>query len=523
MKNCINKKYLFILFLTFLFLGSVHSVDAATMRLLSNIHDVSTGQEFTINVVVDTEGQYINAAEAKITFRNDVLELLSVNKTISSFNFWLKEPFISNEEGFVEFIGGTPKGISGEALQILKMRFLVKGAGESHISILGAVVSASDGKGTNVLTDVENLKVVNNIESKVLGESNGIQYLVPVELPKKVVREPVSIKDLPQKPNLNVSFYPDQSTWYKHLGHTAVFWDLPNDVIKIAANIDHSPNTEPQDVADNLTDGKDFEIPEDGIWYIHVQFKNNVGWGETTHYKILADSAPPLPFEIEMAFVATDNPTPRINYHSHDWLSGMAYAEIFIDDELVFVDEGEVKPGHLESGVNTEPLPPGEHTATVRLFDKAGNGVEDKITFEILSIESPTIIQPISSLLDFDGDELVWGHALPNVDVKLRFTAKDGDEIFAKTTDSSSDGHWMVDLDHALPKGKYTMDAIAIDGRGAQSYPSKGIDVRSGLNKISFGFIELSILEVILGTLLIVVLGLGLMSRKQKKRFSNSL
>lgn len=161
------------------------------------------------------------------------------------------------------------------------------------------------------------------------------------------------------------------------------------------------------------------------------------------------------------------------------------------------------------------------HTATVRLFDKAGNGVEDDVIFEILPIESP-VIDSVVEAHDFDGGEFLWGHSLPDVDVLLRFFRKDGEEVFTKKGRSDVTGHWMIVLDQRLPRGEYTMDAIVTDDEGAQSYPSEGIALKVGLNRVSFGFIDISLLEAILIILLVGVFSLELLPCERKERFFRS-
>jgi len=76
-----------------------------------------------------------------------------------------------------------------------------------------------------------------------------------------------------------------------------VNWDLPNDVTAVATEVDQHPDAVPAK-SEGLFDNKTFSPLEDGVWYLHVQFKNSIGWGPTLHYRIGIDTAPPLGFSV---------------------------------------------------------------------------------------------------------------------------------------------------------------------------------------------------------------------------------
>jgi len=148
-----NKKVFFVLPL-FIFFIFTSRLNAATISLLPQARTFGIGQEFSVDIKIDTEEMYINAGQATLIFPVDILELSSVDKSSSVFSFWPDEPKISNDEGVLNFTGGTAKGISGGALQILKINFKAKRAGFAELTLRDAAVTASDGKGTNVLEEM---------------------------------------------------------------------------------------------------------------------------------------------------------------------------------------------------------------------------------------------------------------------------------------------------------------------------------------------------------------------------------
>ncbi len=501
----------------FLLLAGAHSAYAATatMSLLFHGHAVRIGQEFPVYLMIDSGESYINAAQAKISFSSSVLELVKIDKTSSVFNFWPSEPTLSDNGATVGFIGGTAKGVSGTSLRVLEMRFKAIGSGESLVNIQDAVVSANDGKGTNILSDVRGIKVVSSPTASVSEISVA---------PAAPVQKPVTTsKALPKKPILKVNTYPNEAEWYNHIGETVISWDLPDDAVKVAVSINHTPRTTPQIAEPELVGSKDFGILTDGVWYAHVQFKNSVGWGEVAHYKISIDTKPPLPFEIEIKRESSDDPAPTIHYHSHDFLAGLSRAEVRVDDTPSILKPNETSEwGHIESEMRLTPLAPGPHTISVKIFDLAENSVEDIIEFEVAPIQTP-VIQGYPKISDKDDDAMMWGSALPGVSVVARVFDTDGRTVTTVEGESDTNGHWMIDLKQKYPTGSYLVDVIARDERGAQSYPSERVPVRSVdewdslLSLFSVGGITLKSLIPCL--IVLIVAGIGFLVWPHLKKY----
>ncbi len=424
----VNKiiKYFSIFFISLFFLASAHVAGAAVIYLLPEQKNLSLGEEFSVDVKINSEGEGVNAAQATISWPASVLEFVAAEKVGSVFNFWVDEPKLLSALGPLSFIGGTVKGISGEALQILKIKFKAKGAGSAEVSISEAVITASDGKGTNVLSKIIGASYrvgIEAIQPELPGTEPGVLEEATAQ-PVKVERKAVLAKNLPLKPELRVPLYQDQARWHNNLGELAVLWDVPEDVTEMAVVIDHSPNTVPSKAEKELATGKKFGVLEEGIWYVHVRFRNNIGWGAVALHRIALDTKPPLVFEITLSEgEVTDNPAPILQFRTSDELSGLKEYQIRIDN-----GEAIQLPAAEFIGSFTLPLlAPGNHQVVVKAVDQAENSIEDDVALEILPIPFPTFTFVTQELFSDENKGLtVKGTALADINVLLKVKQKLG-------------------------------------------------------------------------------------------------
>ena len=252
--------------------------------------EYGVGKEISIDFKIDSDGVGLNAAQATIRFPKDTLTVKSIDKTGSTFNFWLEEPAFSNEDGVITFVGGTPYGVSGASLQVVHIVFTSKGSGSAPITITDAAVTASDGNGTNILSKT------NGAVFTISPTATAPAIIVPA--PKQITREVAPASGLPEKPTLTIPLYPDPATWYNLSNIFAVNFALPRNISEISTAINKQPNFTPTEESEGLFDSKTFAALSDGIWYLHVRFQNGIGWGATTHYRIAVDTHPPLPFAV---------------------------------------------------------------------------------------------------------------------------------------------------------------------------------------------------------------------------------
>jgi hypothetical protein len=131
------------LFALIAFLASFPAAaEAATMFLVPKTETVSIGDEWEVDLRIDSEDVGFNAAQAAIRFSKDLLEITKLDRSRSIFNIWLEDPIFSNEEGTISFIGGSTAGYSGKSLLVLKIIFKVKGTGVAEIIFSDGAVTA---------------------------------------------------------------------------------------------------------------------------------------------------------------------------------------------------------------------------------------------------------------------------------------------------------------------------------------------------------------------------------------------
>lgn len=510
--NTLKKISYFVLSALIAFFIS-HSAMAATLTVASDTQSVNIGDQFSVNIKVDTEGKSVNAAQSTVKFSKDILEAVSADKTGSVFNFWLDDPFISNPSGTVSFTAGSTNGFSGKSLQVLKITFKVVGNGAADISLTNSAVTNSDGSGSNILSKTNGIKIGS-------GEAIGnIPAPAPSEVPAVVVTAPTQItrtatiaSNLPAKPVLEIPLFPDPTAWYSNSSNFLVAWKIPSDVSAVSTQVDHNPFSSPT-ASEGLFDSKTFKAPDNGIWYLHVRYKNNMGWGITAHYRIAIDMIPPAMFEIKVAEQnPTDVPNPRINYAGGDQLSGIDHYSIRIDKEDVISANA--------SSYKLPLLPPGDHAIRIYAEDKAHNSTEAAITLKILPIAAPAI--NFTSANAYVGEGNFYSSGITPVGTTLLFSLKNskGQTVYATEITPDKDGAWTATVNDPLKRDNYHVEVLAKDKRGALSFPVKSdiIKVRPrplltvfGIGITQFWFYTISIL--ILGAVFLA----GLKTEKHKK------
>ena len=360
-----NKKIIGLLIALFVIMFAVPKVNAATISLITDKDTYKIGDTFDINVKIDSENQGINGAQANIKFDNTIFEVTKTDKSDSIFDFWLTNPTIT--VGQVNFIAAATTGFNGKSLQVVKITFKVKAAGQSDITITDAAITASDGSGSNVLSKSLNVGLT------ALAQSGKSSSTI-----NQITRTAQIVSSLPVKPTLSIPLYTDSTKWYNVVSNFLVSWNLPIDVSDVSTAINKDPNFNPI-TSEGLFASKNFQFLSDGVWYLHVRFKNNNGWGPAVHYKIGIDTAPPAAFKIQVAEgLSTNNPTPHITYVSGDGLSGIDYYSILIDKNNPIITN--------DSSYTLPAQSAGKHLVRISVYDKSGNSAVNFVTVHITEI-----------------------------------------------------------------------------------------------------------------------------------------
>lgn len=366
-------KKVLLLIISLVVFSSIMSLkaSAATLDLVGNRETYPVGTNFNLDIKINSEGEGVNGAQGTIQFDNSILEALSVDRSNSIFDFWLAEPTISNANGRISFVAASTTGYTGQSLQVLRVVFKPKGAARTTLVFSDAAITAADGSGNNVLTKTNGLSI--NI---VAGAGT-----VEVGRPEQIVRPPAPAAELPKMPDVVVPLYPDQAKWNNVSAKFLASWELPADITSVATLVDNNPNFDPT-ISQGLFETQSFSPLPDGIHYLHVRFRNKIGWGPTRHYKISIDTAPPARFEINIdEGDRTHVSSPTIRFKSADGLSGLSHYSIQVDS---------LEPATTAAEFfRLRDQLPGKHTIKVAAFDNAGNATEQSKNIEILFIEKP--------------------------------------------------------------------------------------------------------------------------------------
>lgn len=472
------------------FIFTPHSASAAVLKFLPHSDGTNIGDEIHVHVAIDSDQTSINAAQGVIQFSKDTLEVKNINKTISVFNLWLDEPAFSNTDGLIHFAGGSGNGVSGRSLHLFQITFLIKAAGPATITFTDGAITTSDGLGSNVLTNMEGLTFLvsssqstapylppsppsssptttipalptSSLGSPTTEATSTAQTILELVKPEQITRIPTPARMVPENPFVRVPLYPDQTAWYNAESLFTVYWELPSDILAVATALNSDPVFIPNK-PEGLFDNKMFPAPKKGVSYIHVRFKNNLGWGDTTHYRIAVDTIPPAPFIItHLTSAITDNPRPVISYTTTDPITNLRSYQIKIDNQLIETTTA--------TTYTFPPLSPGYHTIQVFAEDEAGNNTAAMSEITILPISPPTLRIYNTEISEGDLALHGSGEAAAGGRVTIAILSESGKKIAEDTVTVTDKGQWIWSLEKSLPKGQYTITAIVTDTRGARS------------------------------------------------------
>lgn len=469
---------------------------AATFSITLDKDTFTPGTQFVANIKIDSEDASVNAAQATINFSRDTLEVVSIDKESSVFNFWLQDPAFDNAAGQLSFIGGSTSGFTGKSLEALKVNFKVKGAGAGSLTFSDGAITASDGSGTNLLSGMK------GAQFQISGVTGGGAVITPppaaqvIPPPVQIQRTPTPAVAVSAKPALTVNLYPDQNKWSNVTGNFLVSWTLPSDVSAVATAVNKDPGSSPS-TSEGLFDNKYFKALDDGIWYLHVRFRNDLGWGQTMHYKISIDTAPPAAFEVRVdESTSTDNPTPTIRFGTSDQPSGIDYYGVQI---------GSAQPIRVTDSQLKLPLQaPGIHRISVQAHDKAGNITERHFDLNILPIPGPVITTVSQETYLGEGPFQVDGSAPTGTIILAAIKAKAGDTVQSAKINLDANNNWNITFPLPQKSGAYYFEVFSQDSRGALSNPvTSAFKVRP---RPLFIFLGLEITSGILVIILLLIL-----------------
>ena len=439
--------YLFYLFLF------PQTAAAASLFLFPPSGTYEVGANFNVSLRVNSGDGSINASEGSLIFNPAEVKVQSISKNGSVFNLWTTEPVFSNTAGTITFGGGTTTGYNGSGT-VLTVTFISKAAAVSQMSFSSGSVLAADGKGSNILSNMN-------------GGIYTFQSAVVIPAPQKTpgsVEQPGSL-GTPYAPVVTSTTHPDPESWYAN-NNPELAWEIPDGITAIRTRIDQKPYLTPD--KNYLADASSVTIKglDDGIWYFHIQFKNSVGWGAILHRKIMIDTKPPLSFAVAVDNGGdATNPSPKLIFKTKDELSGIVGYEIKIDQGGADKLAAEAVAGG-QYGVSA--LAPGRHTAIVKARDRANNYTLEMADVDIKSLNCPIITGFPASLAEGDSLSLYGTSDYPGAELTM-FVKNGGGDAHSQEVKVGADGTWSVQYLDKLSRGNYQIWAHLVDNRGAQT------------------------------------------------------
>jgi hypothetical protein len=147
---------------------------AAVVRLQNPAQLVQVGDTLTVMVVLDTQGESINAASAKVTYTNDVVAFKRILDGDSVINFWVENPRVTSD-GAILFSGITPGGFIGSDITLLTVQFEVIKEGVATFSVSDEELLLHDGLGTAAQTTSIPLSL--NVLGQLSAPSSDTSYI----------------------------------------------------------------------------------------------------------------------------------------------------------------------------------------------------------------------------------------------------------------------------------------------------------------------------------------------------------
>ncbi len=403
-------KYLWSLIIVVGFLLSASCTYAADLLIAPATGSYSVGQTFTVAVRVSPAGSSINAVEAGLKFNPAVLSVVSISKDGSVFSLWTTEPAFSNTAGTVTFGGGSPAPFTAQS-NLLSITFRTVAAGAGALTVGNASVLAADGRGTDVYK--------NGSSGSYTVAAGAVPPPTPTPTPTPTPEvKPIETKpkpdtasseeaivfgDPPRAPEVGSQAFLDPEVWYKNT-EGAFSWTLPFDVNVVAVELATSSENQPENNKEAVYDPPidEFKVTRetliDGVQYLSIKYKNQVGWGAVLNRKIQIDTTPPEQFTIDVRAANSTTGFPQLNFAAGDNTSGIDYYEMTIADKEPF----KVTPDEAKIGYLLRELVDGTYTIKIIAFDKAGNSRESTVAVLITAgwIKPAEVVEEVT-LLDF--------------------------------------------------------------------------------------------------------------------------
>lgn len=488
------------------------SADAATLKFSSG-QGYAVGQTFPVSVFVSTAGgESINAVSANISFNPDQLKIVSISKASSVINVWASEPTFSNQSGSADFEGIVLNpGYIGQNGSVATINFKAISSGMTTVSFGQASVLADDGAGTNVLTSAAP-------ESIYIGAGS----------PPTNASTDAAAAGAPVAPSVTSTTNPDSARWYSS-PNPSFAWALPSDVTAVRLQYDEAPISSPTTLYKPAISNKTFTGVSDGTHYLHIQFKNDAGWGAVTHFKFQVDTTAPNPFKVAVDASTKPNSRTALDFYTTDDTSGVDHYDLKVGDgDFITIGADKVSASTPYMLASQDP---GIKTVVVNAYDKAGNVSTAAAQINIQALEVP-IVDSYPHEIEVGDAIRIEGEAYPDSTVTITLKDHNGAQAI-NTVRATSSGKFDLIWNKMLDVGLYSFTAQASADNGLESFPTPELTIsvdQKPLYRIGTFVIDwLSVVLLIIGAGVAIVVGimyathrLALLRRTMKRAITDA-
>ena len=155
----------------FYFSSLAFPVLAAEVYFETQGEEFGLEKNFEVKVLLDTEGETVNAVEGEIVFPTNNLLLQEINDGGSFINLWIKKP--SFDGNSVVFSGILPGGYEGKDLYLFSLVLRGKELGEVTVDVINIRVLRNEPPGSTASTRVSSLKL------QIKEESAAPEFITP--------------------------------------------------------------------------------------------------------------------------------------------------------------------------------------------------------------------------------------------------------------------------------------------------------------------------------------------------------
>ena len=473
----ISHKILFVL----VFLGLWYfcltplNVLAATLSLSPDTGVYTVGEFATVRVLVNTQGQTINAADGRIRISGSGVSIASVSQAGSIFSLWAEEPRIEGTD--IVFSGGIPAGYTGAGGTVMTFTLRFSSAGTARAAFQDGSVLAADGRGSNVLANMN-------------GGTYTIRAIESAPEPERIQFVPVA--NTPRAPQITSSTHTDQDGWSTNT-RAELSWNVPSGVTQVRTAVTQSAQTIPNQVADTLISSFVADSLPNGVSYVHVQFRNAEGWGEIARYRLAVDTQAP-----QGVLVQRNEAIPTY-LPEQELLVTVASSTAPVTAAIVQIGGAEPIRFELASASSTITLPalePGYYPMTIEVRNAAGLSTIKSLALEIDALAAP-VVDALPDRFIADAIPVFTGTTRPNAQVTGVIRSVANDERNEYEVISDSDGRFRIIPDRPLRAGIYELSVSVIDNDGARSESSQPIRfIVQEPGYIQFGAFMISVLSI---------------------------